>query len=135
VSVRFPAWLAPWAIILGLAACGGDQSGEGGTLKVLSADDVDSVDPGIAYSQFAYMVSYATQRPLYSWPPDETERPAPDLATNDPQVSGDGRTVTVKIRGGSRYSPRVNREVAAKDVKYAIERGATPSVANGYVGT
>jgi peptide/nickel transport system substrate-binding protein len=135
VSVRLAAKLLPWTIIFGLGACGGDSDMAGGTLKVLSAGDVDSVDPGIAYTQFGYMVSYATQRPLYSWPPNETDKPTPDLAEGDPNVTNGDRTVTVKIKDGVRFSPPVDREVVAGDVKYAIERGATPNVANGYIGT
>jgi peptide/nickel transport system substrate-binding protein len=48
-------------------------------------------------------------------------------------VSGGGKTVTVHLRRGVRFSPPVNREVTSADVKYAIERGFASSVANGYV--
>ena len=51
-----------------------------------------------------------------------------------PEVSSDGCTVTVKIKKGVKFSPPVNREVQAKDVKYAIERGFFNSVNNGYAG-
>jgi peptide/nickel transport system substrate-binding protein len=51
-----------------------------------------------------------------------------------PTVSNGGRTVTVHIRPGIRFSPPVNRAVTSADVKYAIERGFSTSVANGYVG-
>jgi peptide/nickel transport system substrate-binding protein len=111
------------------------QAKEGGTLTMLWTDDVDNIDPGITYYQMGYMVSYATQRPLYSWEPDNGETPVPDLAEGDPQVSEDGRTVTVKIREGVRFSPPVNREVTSADVKYAIERGFFSTVGNGYAGS
>jgi peptide/nickel transport system substrate-binding protein len=101
---------------------------------MLWTDDVDNIDPGITYYQMGYMVSYATQRPLYSWKPDDGETPVPDLAESDPQVSADGKTVTVKLREGVRFSPPVNREVTSKDVKYAIERGFFNTVNNGYAG-
>src|SRR4029079_12350981 len=58
----------------------------------------------------------------------------PDLAAAMPKVSKDGKTVTVRIREGVRFSPPVNREVTSADVKYAIERGFATSVANGYAG-
>ena len=51
-----------------------------------------------------------------------------------PTVSKDGKTVTVHLRNGVRFSPPVNREVTSADVKYAIERGFATSVSNGYVG-
>src|SRR4051794_35669088 len=95
-----------------LSGCGGGSSGDetssrkgapvegrqGGKLTMLWTDDVDNIDPGITYFQMGYMVGYATQRPLYSWRPDDGETPVPDLAESDPQISQDGKTVTVKIR-------------------------------------
>jgi peptide/nickel transport system substrate-binding protein len=134
-----------------LAGCGGGSNGsdsdergttggapiegkQGGKLTMLWTDDVDNIDPGITYYQMGYMVSYATQRPLYSWKPDDGEKAVPDLAEADPQVSRDGKTVTVRIRDGVRFSPPVDREVTSKDVKYAIERGFFNTVANGYAG-
>jgi peptide/nickel transport system substrate-binding protein len=135
-----------------LTGCGGGGSGSssssekpagagapvegktGGKLTVLWTDDVDNIDCGISYYQMGYMVCYATQRPLYSWKPDDGEHAVPDLAESDPQLSSDGKTVTVKIRKGVKFSPPVNREVTSKDVKYAIERGFFNTVQNGYAG-
>jgi peptide/nickel transport system substrate-binding protein len=130
-----------------LAGCGDDndeqgaaskgtpaEGRQGGKLTVLYTDDVDFVDPGMTYYQPGYQVAYATQRPLYSWRPDDSERPVPDLAASDPQISEDGKTVTVNIRPGVRFSPPVNREVTSADVKYAIERGFFATVASGYAG-
>jgi peptide/nickel transport system substrate-binding protein len=114
---------------------GSPQEGKvGGKLTMLWTDDVDNIDPGISYYQMGYMVDFATQRPLYSYKPEDGEHAVPDLAETDPQVSEDGKTVTVKIRRGVRFSPPVNREVTSKDVKYAIERGFFNTVQNGYAG-
>src|SRR3954454_7546466 len=110
------------------------QGKTGGKLTVLWTDDVDNIDCGISYYQMGYMVCYATQRPLYSWKPEDGQTPVPDLATADPQVSQDGKTVTVKIRRGVKFSPPVNRDVTSKDVKYAVERGFFNTVQNGYAG-
>jgi peptide/nickel transport system substrate-binding protein len=72
---------------------------------------------------------------LYGWKPDDSERPTPDLATDYPKVSDGGKTITIKIRPGIKYSrPLKDRTVTSKDVKYAIERSFLPQVANGYVG-
>jgi peptide/nickel transport system substrate-binding protein len=79
-----------------------------------------------------YDVIYATQRPLYSYLPNQTQTLSPDLASGPPIVTADGRTVTVHIKHGIRFSPPVNREVTSADVAYAIERGANPNVANPY---
>jgi peptide/nickel transport system substrate-binding protein len=56
----------------------------------------------------------------------------PDLAEGQPIVSKDGKTVTVHIKHGIRFSPPVNREVTSADVKYAMERAFTKNVPNGY---
>src|SRR5690606_12362246 len=56
----------------------------------------------------------------------------PDLAAGEPEVSADGRRLTVRIRRGVRFGPPVDRAVTAHDVKYAIERGFHPHVANPY---
>jgi peptide/nickel transport system substrate-binding protein len=106
-------------------------STKGGTLTVLSAGDVDHIDPGQAYYSFTYEVTRPTQRALLGVQPGSTNL-VPDLAASMPTVSSDGKTVTVKIKQGIRFSPPVNREVTSADVKYAIERGFSASVANGY---
>jgi peptide/nickel transport system substrate-binding protein len=104
---------------------------KGGTITVLSVGDVDHIDPGQAYYQFTYAITYVTQRPLLAYKPNSV-KPVPDLATAMPTVSKDGLTVTVHIHKGVKFSPPVNREVTSADVKYAIERGFAASVANGY---
>lgn len=125
-------------------AVGGEQlygKARGGTLTVYSAEGFESLDPGESYS-FAndYAVDYATQRPLFSYLPNDPTQVVADLATQVPTVanggiSDDGQTITVHIRQGIRFSPPVNREVTAADVAYAIERGANPTVANPYFAT
>jgi peptide/nickel transport system substrate-binding protein len=151
---------ASFALIVALPACGGDDddSGDGGSptgvpsefappteapdgakrggeLTVLAADDIDYMDPGAAYYQFTYMVTSAGHRALLSWKPGDITTPSPDLAEQEPEISEDSQTITFKLREGVRFAPPVNREVTAADVKYAIERGLLPGVANGYVAS
>lgn len=95
----------------------------GGTLTMLFEGDVDSIDPGRTRQPPGLMVAYATQRPLYSWEPDDPEHPVADLASGPPAITPDGCTVTVHIRSGVRFSPPLARTVTARDVAYAIERG------------
>src|SRR4051812_5003569 len=138
------------ALTLGVAACGGgddNTSGEtgtnkgtpaegkkGGKLTELWTDDVDNIDCGISYYQMGFQVCQATQKALYGYKADDGVNAIPDLAESDPQISEDGKTVTVKIKSGVKFSPPVNREVTSKDVKYAIERGFFNTVNNGYAG-
>jgi ABC-type transport system substrate-binding protein len=139
------------ALAFALSSCGGSSSSsnatqsqfvaptappgnaqKGGTLNVIAAGDVDYTDPGAAYYVFSYMITGATQRPLFSWQPDDTQQPTPDLASGEAQVSSDLKTVTITIQTGIKFSPPVNRDVTSADVKYAIDRGLLPGVANGY---
>jgi peptide/nickel transport system substrate-binding protein len=104
----------------------------GGTLTVLQEIDFEHLDPGIAYFSVDYAVVFATQRPLYSQKPNSTEA-TPDMAEGKPEISSDGKTVTVHLKEGIKFSPPVNREVTSEDVAYAIERGKNPDVANPYI--
>src|SRR3954467_3601852 len=112
----------------------GSSAKKGGDLKVLYGGDVDNIDPRQTYYQYGNIVAYATQRPLYSYKPDDAKTPQPDLADGPPQISGDGKTVTVKIRSGVKFSPPVNREVTSADVKYALESGFLKTVNGPYLG-
>lgn len=111
-----------------------DDAKEGGELTVIAASDVDYIDPGAQYYQFSYMVSAATQSPLVSYAPNDTE-PQPLLAAEEPEVSEDGKTITYTIRDDVMFSPPVDRAATAADVEYAIERSLLPGVPNGYVQT
>src|SRR5689334_24275839 len=77
----------------------------GGTLTVLASADVDYLDPGQTYYTFGYMVLYSTNRTLYSFKPDDSEKPVPDLATGAPEISPDNKTITVHIKPNVKYAP------------------------------
>jgi peptide/nickel transport system substrate-binding protein len=136
--------LAFAALTLVAASCGGDDDSgsggsaqKGGTLKVLdTAGGIDSLDPGYWYYQTDYAeVGNTTQRWLYGWKPDET-KPTPDLAEGLPEVSNGGKTYTIKIKPGIKYSPPLqNRTVKTADIKYALERCFLPQVGNGYANS
>ena len=105
---------------------------KGGTLQVLQETEFEHLDPGESYYNLDYPVVFATQRPLYSYKPNQSEENTPDMASGPAEISSDGKTVTVHLKEGVHFSPPVNREVTASDVAYGIERGANPTVANGY---
>jgi peptide/nickel transport system substrate-binding protein len=136
-----------------VAACGGSDNGgggggsktatvqtkvaqgkKGGNITYLAAGDVDYLDTGQTYYTFGYMVAYATNRTLYSFKPTDSVKPVPDLATGEPEVSADNKTITVHIKKGVKYAPPVNREVTTKDIKYAFERAFSKEVPSGYAG-
>jgi peptide/nickel transport system substrate-binding protein len=120
---------------------GGTQSGapaegkQGGDLTFLAAADVDYLDPGQTYYTFGYMVQYVVNRPLYAYEPDDSSKAVPDLAEGEPEVSEDGKTITVKLKTGIKYAPPVNRAVKADDVKYAFERAFSANAPSGYASS
>jgi peptide/nickel transport system substrate-binding protein len=149
--MRVAGAMAGMAAALVLSACGGGGSTQsntspggasavvqgqhrGGTLKVLSNEDFDNVDPGQTYFQLTYTWVYDADRTLMGFRPNDSQHEYPDLAAAPPTISPDGKTVTVKIKPNVRFSPPVNRVVTSADVKYAIERAFTKQVTNGYAG-
>jgi peptide/nickel transport system substrate-binding protein len=154
-SVRWLMLAGAASLTLFAAACGSDDSGgggggskakqasggeikpgkKGGTLTYLAASDVDYLDTGQTYYTFGYMVAYATNRTLYSFKPNDSVKPVPDLAEGEPEISADNKTITVHIKKGVKYAPPVNREVKAADIKYAFERAFSKEVPSGYAGT
>jgi len=147
IPLRLLAALALVALTAFVAACGSsnEKSGssasknagnpntgkKGGKLEQLGSTDVDFLDPGQTYYTAGYQVAYATQKPLYSWKPGSTDS-LPDLAASAPQISSDKKSVTVELKKGVKFSPPVNREIQAKDVKYAFERAFSKNVPNQY---
>lgn len=110
---------------------------KGGTLTVYSSGDFEHLDPGQAYYALDYALIQATNRPLFSYSPDNSNTVRPDLATEIPStgnggITDGGKTVTVHIRPNVHYSPPVNRAVTSADVAFAIERGGNPNVGNAY---
>jgi peptide/nickel transport system substrate-binding protein len=103
----------------------------GGTLNVISNEGWEHLDPAASYFQIDYLVVYATQTPLYTFTPT-SNTPVPLLASGPPTISADGKTVTVKIKSGFKFSPPVNRAITSKDVAYAFQRMFNPNTQNGY---
>jgi peptide/nickel transport system substrate-binding protein len=95
----------------------------GGTLRLVSSDDWDSLDPGNTYRSFAWNFARFFGRTLVTYrdaPGDAGLELVPDLATGLGVFSDGGRTVTYTLRDGVQYED--GTAVVARDVKYAIER-------------
>jgi len=104
---------------------------QGGVLNQLGSSDVDYLDPGHTYYTGGYQVAFAIGRPLYGFKPGQAD-PVPDLAEAAPEIAADNKSITIKIRKGVKFGPPVNREVTAKDVKYAIDRSFSVNVGGQY---
>ena len=119
--------------LAGLANTKPDSSAQhmGGTLTLTSAEGWEHLDPAASYFQIDYLVVYATQTPLYTFTPT-SDTPVPLLASGPPQVSADGKTVTVHIKSDWKFGPPVNRVITSKDVAWAFQRMFNSNVQNGY---
>ena len=102
-----------------------------GTLRVFNFNDVEALDPGIAYYAPDWALLRGLVRELYSFDSqidgERSLQPVPDLADGPYTVSDDGRTYTFRIRRGVKYAPPVDREVEARDFIYAVERQLDPA--------
>jgi peptide/nickel transport system substrate-binding protein len=112
------------AIALGLAACGSSSSGrEGGTLRVTYASFPDYMDPALSYDTESYTAMYNTYIPLLTYAHASGEAGSqviPGLAKALPKISDDGKTYTLFLRKGLKYSD--GTPVRASDFTFSVER-------------
>jgi peptide/nickel transport system substrate-binding protein len=122
-----------------LAACGGGGSSssssestsssgstegkEGGTLKGAYSESPDYMDPQLSYTA----QGWTAMRPVYipmlyykSGEGQEGSEIVPGLAKEMPKVTNGGKTYTMFMRPGLKYSN--GEEIKAGDFKYAVER-------------
>ena len=107
---------------MGLAACG-DSGKEGGLLKGSHAGFPDYLDPQLSYSAEGWNAMYNTYIPLltYAHASDEAgSEVIPGLAEALPRITNSGKTYTLRLRKGLRYSD--GSPVKASDFKSSIER-------------
>ena len=136
------------ALSFGIAACGSSNKSststsaskfpvvegkKGGSVTSLASGDVDFMDPGQTYYQFALQIVSSTQRSLYYYDPSKNDEQVPDIADGKPEFSADNKKLTIHLKKGIKYAPPVNREVKAADIKYAFERAFSANVPNAYV--
>lgn len=110
-----------------LAGCGdGARSSAadgGGTLKITYASFPDHLDPQLSYSVEGWTAMGEVYVPLLTYPAKggrAGSEVVPGLARAMPKVSADGRTYTLFLRPGLRYSN--GRPVRASDFASAVER-------------
>ncbi|HEV2753438.1 MAG TPA: ABC transporter substrate-binding protein, partial [Solirubrobacteraceae bacterium] len=99
----------------------------GGTLRVLGVRVPAAIDPHRVSGPSQAMVHAAVHRTVLTYPPGEQEAVG-DLAEGPPQVSEDGRAVTVTLRGDGRFGPHGD-PIVARDVEHGIERALADPVA------
>nr|BFE56829.1 ABC transporter substrate-binding protein [Dactylosporangium thailandense] len=114
----------------GLTAVVNPSGTPGGTLRLASANDVDSWDPTRSYINAVYNLQRLYVRTLLT-PAAEpgTTALVPDLAADQPDVSSDGLTYSFRLRDGVKFED--GTPIRARDVKYGIERLFAQDVLSG----
>ncbi|MBA3364885.1 MAG: hypothetical protein H0U03_03740 [Actinobacteria bacterium] len=108
----------------GSATASQSTATKGGTFRILSTSDFDNVDPGLAYFTHSWNMMGATQLRLYYFPYVEGragERITPMAATALPRISKNGKTYTMTIKPGFRFSN--GEPVTIANFKRAFDRG------------
>jgi peptide/nickel transport system substrate-binding protein len=112
-------------IALGLGGCGGSASADkaSGTLRVTYASFPSYLDPALAYDTESYTALYNTYIPLLTYAHADGAgggKVVPGLAKALPKISDGGRTYTLFLRPGLRYSD--GTPVKASDFTISVER-------------
>jgi peptide/nickel transport system substrate-binding protein len=109
---------------LGLTACGSSSGGkEGGTLNATYASFPDYLDPGLSYTVEGWTAMYDTYIPLLTYAHASGvagSEVVPGLAKSLPKITNGGKTYTLFLRKGLKYSD--GTPVKASDFTYTVER-------------
>jgi ABC-type transport system substrate-binding protein len=127
-------WFSVVGLVVGtglLAAAGLAEPAQkrGGTLRLSSETDVDSVDPARAYLDTSFWLEYATCAKLYNYPDEPAPEGAivvPEVASGFPTVSGDGKTQTIRLKRSYRF--HTGEPITAANFVAAFNRDADPKV-------
>ena len=127
--------MAVLAVAAAVPSAGGSASGPRFSLFTVAQDDsIDYLDPGLTYSPEGLNVIWNVYLPLLGYRHVNGAGGAtivPYLARSLPTVSPDGKTYTLTLRKGLKYSN--GKPVQASDFKAAVERDFTlDSPGTGY---
>jgi peptide/nickel transport system substrate-binding protein len=113
------------AATLGAVGCGSssDSGKEGGTLRVTYGSFPSYLDPALAFDIEGYTAMYDTYVPLLTYEHASGEagsKVIPGLAKSMPVVTDGGKTYTLLLRKGLKYSD--GTPVRASDFAHTVER-------------
>jgi peptide/nickel transport system substrate-binding protein len=110
--------------VASLSACGSGSGGkEGGTLTGSYASAPDYLDPAISYTAEGWTAMYDTYTPLLTYRHASGKAGSeviPGLAKSMPKISNGGKTYTLFLRPGLKYSD--GTPIKASDFRFAVER-------------
>jgi peptide/nickel transport system substrate-binding protein len=115
--------LTALAAAFALGACGSSSGKEGGTLRSSIGSFPDYLDPGLSYTEEGWTATYNTYLPLLTYAHASGKaggQVVPALAKALPEVSDGGKTYTLSLRKGLKYSD--GTAVKASDFPYVVER-------------
>ncbi|GHD06075.1 peptide ABC transporter substrate-binding protein [Streptomyces finlayi] len=95
----------------------------GGTLKMISKQDLDSADPQRQYYGMAWDFSRFYSRQLVTYaakPGNASSELVPDLAKANGKISNGGKTYTYELKDGIAWED--GTPITSKDIKYGISR-------------
>jgi peptide/nickel transport system substrate-binding protein len=105
---------------------------KGGTIHLLSTQDIDSLDPAVSYYAFAWNLQQLYTRTLVAYPMKPGAAGlalAPDLASAMPTISNGGKTYTFTLKSGIKFDD--GDAITSQDIKYGIERTFAQDVLPG----
>ena len=111
------------ATTTGSSASGSVQQKKFAEFKVVYDTGTDYVDPALSYTVEGWEIMWNVYLSLLGYKHENGPDGAtivPALATDLPQISSDGKTYTLTLRSGVKYSDGTT--VKASDFKYAIQR-------------
>jgi len=106
------------------------RGGLGGTLRVAAPAGVDTLDPALADTAAEASLLRLTTRQLMTWTTDPAvgppDKPVPDIAASEPEISSDRLAYTFKIRDSVRWDVPAGRQLTAPDVVRGFKRLCYP---------
>jgi oligopeptide transport system substrate-binding protein len=115
----------------GASPHGATSGSSGGTFRVSLPNDIDHVDPALAYGILSWQIEYATCALLMSYPDAPAPRGSrlvPEVADGSPQISKDGKTYTFALKRTYRFSN--GAPITAASYAAAINRNLDPRMAS-----
>ncbi|HVW17117.1 MAG TPA: ABC transporter substrate-binding protein [Solirubrobacteraceae bacterium] len=122
--VRLPAVIAAGLLLaFSAVAFGKAHTSATPTINYVEGTAPDYLDPQLGYTTQAWEVHWLTNIGLYTYAHANGQagtKLIPGIAKAQPHVSADGKTYTVQVRSGLKYSD--GTPVKAEDFAYSIER-------------
>jgi peptide/nickel transport system substrate-binding protein/oligopeptide transport system substrate-binding protein len=118
-SIKIASALIAGALVLAGCSSDSSDSADGGSITVAYQNDIATLDPAIGYDWQNWSIIKSLFSRVLDYKPG-TDTLVPDLATEIPTISADGKTFEITLRDDAVFHN--GRSLTADDVKYSIER-------------